>query len=82
MQQAAISSAERTDHTPPCDLTQRFVRVLGRRSNGLVEFAFSIGWPELSVELLLPPPAFEAFCAAHRVRWLDEEPPQPAHATH
>lgn len=55
-----------------CDLSQRFVRVLGRWENGYVEFAFSVGWPELSVELILPAPAFEAFCAAHRVRYLDE----------
>lgn len=55
-----------------CDLSQRFVRVLGRRDNGFVEFAFSVGWPELSVELMLPAPAFEAFCAAHRVRRLDD----------
>ncbi|KAB2887306.1 MAG: phenol hydroxylase [Burkholderiaceae bacterium] len=55
-----------------CDLSQRFVRVLGRRDNGFVEFAFSVGWPELSVELMLPAPAFDAFCAAHRVRRLDD----------
>lgn len=61
-----------TDAMPPCDLSQRFVRVLGRRDNGLVEFAFSVGWPELSVDLLLPTSAFEAFCAEHRVRHLDE----------
>lgn len=59
---------------PPmhCDLSQRFVRVLQRRDDGFVEFAFSVGWPELSVELLLPAPAFEAFCAAHGVRYLDD----------
>jgi phenol hydroxylase P0 protein len=57
---------------PACDLTQRYVRVLGRRENGLVEFAFSIGWPELSVDLMLPAPDFEAFCAANRVRHLDD----------
>lgn len=57
---------------PVCDLSQRFVRVLGRRDNGFVEFAFSVGWPELTVELLLPEMAFEAFCAEHRVRRLDD----------
>lgn len=67
----------RTAHAAPapqpvCDLSQRFVRVLGRRDNGFVEFAFSVGWPELSVELMLPTPAFEAFCAAHRVHRLDD----------
>jgi len=57
---------------PACDLTQKFVRVLGRKDD-LVEFSFSVGWPELSVELLLPTPAFEAFCAEHRVRYLPDD---------
>jgi len=61
-----------TADMPVCDLTQRFVRVLGRRDNGFVEFSFSLGWPELSVELLLPAPDFEAFCRTHRVRRLDD----------
>ena len=41
----------------PCDVSRKFVRVLQRRGNGLVEFEFSIGWPELAVELMLPQPA-------------------------
>ncbi|WP_399677703.1 phenol hydroxylase subunit [Xenophilus sp.] len=57
---------------PACDLSQRFVRVLSRRDNGFVEFAFSLGWPELSVDLLLPEPDFEAFCRTHRVQQLDD----------
>ncbi|WP_198971471.1 phenol hydroxylase subunit [Xylophilus sp. ASV27] len=66
------TAAPAASPAPDCDLSQRFVRLLGRRSNGLVEFAFSIGWPELSVDLMLPEPAFEEFCAAHRVRRLDD----------
>lgn len=54
-----------------CDLSRRYVRVLRRRDNGFVEFEFSVGWPELAVELMLPAPAFEAFCADHRVQRLD-----------
>lgn len=56
---------------PACDTSQRFVRVLERRADGLVAFEFSIGWPELAVELMLPAPAFEAFCANNRVQRLD-----------
>lgn len=63
---------------PQCDVSQRFVRVLKRRDNGFVEFEFSIGWPELAVELMLPRPAFDAFCQAHRVRWLSEGLQSPA----
>jgi phenol hydroxylase P0 protein len=61
----------RADELPACDTTQRFVRVLDRRADGLVLFEFAIGWPELSVELLLPAPSFEEFCAANKVQRLD-----------
>lgn len=56
---------------PDVDTSLRFVRVLEGRADGLVAFEFSIGWPELAVELLLPAPAFAEFCAANRVRRLD-----------
>ena len=61
---------------PACDTRLKYVRVLARRPDGLVSFEFSIGWPELAVELMLPAPAFESFCAAHRVQFLD--PGEPA----
>jgi phenol/toluene 2-monooxygenase (NADH) P0/A0 len=53
------------------DTSLRFVRVIETRPNGLVAFEFSIGWPELAVELLLPPAAFAEFCATNRVQRLD-----------
>ena len=56
---------------PAVDTALRFVRVTEQRSDGLVAFEFSIGWPELAVELLLPAPAFAEFCAANRVQRLD-----------
>lgn len=66
--------AETTPHPeaalPAVDTRQRFVRVLEQRADGLVLFEFAIGWPELAVELLLPAPAFEAFCTANRVQRL------------
>jgi phenol hydroxylase P0 protein len=36
-----------------------------------VAFEFAIGWPELAVELLLPAPAFDEFCAANGVQRLE-----------
>jgi phenol hydroxylase P0 protein len=54
-----------------CDTTRKFVRVISEQANGLVAFEFSIGWPDLAVELVLPRPAFDAFCATHQVRRLD-----------
>ena len=56
---------------PAVDTSLRYVRVLERRPDGLVAFEFSIGWPELAVELMLPAPAFEAFCANNKVQRLD-----------
>ncbi|MCM2345185.1 MAG: phenol hydroxylase subunit [Acidovorax soli] len=55
-----------------CDVSRKFVRVLKRRDNGFIEFEFSIGWPELAVELMLPQRAFEAFCRAQQVRPLGD----------
>jgi phenol hydroxylase P0 protein len=56
---------------PAVDTSLRFVRVLEQRPGGLVTFEFAIGWPELAVELMLPAAAFDAFCAANKVRRLD-----------
>lgn len=47
---------------PACDLSRRSVRVLQRRANGFVEFEFSVGWPELVVELTMAEADFQAFC--------------------
>ena len=59
------------EELPACDTTRRFVRVTEERTDGLVAFEFAIGWPELSVELLLPAPAFAEFCATNKVERLD-----------
>lgn len=59
--------------TPPeleCDLSRRFVRVLREGEDGLVAFEFSIGWPDLAVELAMPRPMFEEFCHRQRVERL------------
>lgn len=50
------------------DLARRTVRILSRRPNGLVEFEFSIGWPELGVELMLPEQDFQDFCNTQMVK--------------
>ena len=57
------------------DVSKKYVRVVERRPNGLVEFEFSIGLPELYVEMLLPADAFEAFCANNTVIFM--EGPRP-----
>lgn len=56
------------------DTTRKFVRVIETRDNGMVEFEFAIGEPELFVELLLPGPAFAEFCTANQVTVLGTAP--------
>ena len=55
------------------DLSQKFVRLIERRADGLVEFEFSIGDPELFAEMLLPADAYEDFCRINAVTVLDGE---------
>lgn len=65
------------------DVTRKFVRVTGERRQGaFVEFDFAIGWPELSVELVLPRAAFESFCADHAVTFLPPLPERAAPLAH
>lgn len=53
------------------DLAKKFVRVTELRSDGFVEFDFSIGEPGLFVEMILPATAFDEFCAVNEVAFLD-----------
>lgn len=58
------------------DVNRKFVRLIERRPDGLVEFEFSIADPALYVEMLLPAAAFEEFCSANRVEMLDGPRPE------
>lgn len=58
-------------HPAAFDVRRKFVRVTERRANGFVAFEFSIGSPELVVELMLPAAAFDSFCASNAVERLD-----------
>lgn len=60
-----------------CDTSLRYVRVTDERADGLVTFDFAIGWPELSVELLLPRAAFDEFCARNQVIRLEPRADDP-----
>ncbi len=54
--------------------TERYAaRVLRIRRGTYVEFAFVAGDPMLSVELVLPYPAFREFCANNRIEVLPVE---------
>lgn len=63
----SASEEAHTDSTEAFDPTCKFVRVTGINRRGFVEFEFSIGIPELCVELMLPRAAFEEFCIAQNV---------------
>lgn len=53
------------------DINERWVRVTGTRGD-FVLFNFTIGDPDLTVELILPFPAFLEFCATnHAVATVD-----------
>lgn len=49
------------------NITQKFVRIIETRVDGMVEFEFAIGEPELFVELMMPSAAFTEFCVANAV---------------
>jgi phenol hydroxylase P0 protein len=49
------------------DVPQHFVRVTRADHHGYTEFQFSIGDPDLYLEMTLPPAAFAEFCARHQV---------------
>lgn len=59
----------------PIDTSRRFVRVVGERANGFVEFEFAIGEPEIFVELILDRDSFAAFCTANKVEVLPPADP-------
>jgi phenol hydroxylase P0 protein len=60
------------------DVTRKFVRVTGTRPNGLVEFEFAIGDPDVAAELVMPKAAFEEFCRTNQVEFLTEPAAAPA----
>ena len=60
-----------TVEIPACDVARKFVRIKEMRPDGLVSFEFSIGWPELSVDLMLPRSAFDEFCVRQQVQRLN-----------
>ncbi len=54
-------------HTPAFNPQRKFVRIIQTHPGELVEFEFAVGEPELFVELLMPRPQFDEFCALHAV---------------
>nr|WP_314577949.1 phenol hydroxylase subunit [uncultured Pseudomonas sp.] len=59
------------NYDTPFDQMPRYVRVRSEPDDRFVEFDFAIGYPELFVELVLPPQAFALFCEYNRVQYMD-----------
>jgi phenol/toluene 2-monooxygenase (NADH) P0/A0 len=59
------------------DTERRFVHITKRHENGLVQFEFSVGTPDFSVELMLPQPAFDEFCTRQNAVFVHDEVKQP-----
>jgi len=62
------------------DITRKFVRVMRTLPNGLIEFEFAVGDPDVAVELVMPKVAFDEFCAANRVEQLTTPKAAPVDA--
>lgn len=58
---------------PLFDQLARYVRVRSEPDARFVEFDFSIGSPDLFVELVLPRDAFAVFCRNNQVQHMDAE---------
>ncbi len=55
------------DPKPLFERTQRFVRITAQRKDGYVEFDFSVGDPDLAVELIMNRTMFDRFCQVNAV---------------
>ena len=51
----------------------RYVHVTNIDDRGFIEFQFSIGDPNLYLEMMLPPKAFDEFCAEQHAAKLSDE---------
>ncbi|WP_246475480.1 phenol hydroxylase subunit [Diaphorobacter ruginosibacter] len=67
MQDMRTAPTSNSTELPVCDLSCRSVRIQRRRDNGFVEFEFSVGWPELVVELTMKESDFQSFCKEQQV---------------
>ncbi len=50
------------------DLQRRFIRIVHEHENGMVEFEFAVGEPEMFAEMILPRAEFEDFCRTQGVQ--------------
>jgi len=53
--------------SPAWNPSDKWVRIVNERASGMVEFEFAVGEPQLFVEMVMPRPQFDEFCALHAV---------------
>ena len=53
---------------PSVDMNRKYVRIVEKRPDGMVEFEFAVGEPELFVEMVMPRAQFDEFCAMQGVQ--------------
>ena len=53
-------------------MARRYVRITGRSDNGFVQFEYSVGWPDMALEMALPEALFDDFCLNNKVQFLTE----------
>lgn len=63
--------SDRAKTPEPFDPNRKWARVTGINRLGFVEFEFTIGAKELTVELMLRPEAFDEFCERQSVEVSD-----------
>ena len=62
------------------DITRKFVRVMRTLPNGLIEFEFAVGDPDVAAELVMPKAAFDEFCANNKVEFMTDVLAKPVDA--
>src|SRR5574344_1178226 len=66
MPEALQAAAETSE--PVWDVTRKYVREVQQHDNGMVEFEFAVGEPELFVEMVMPRAQFDEFCSMQGVQ--------------
>jgi phenol/toluene 2-monooxygenase (NADH) P0/A0 len=67
-------SSQAADTDSAVSLGKAFVKVKGTRLGKFIEFEFSINDEDLTIELILPVPAFREFCKAQNATILHTDP--------
>lgn len=68
-----LPTTDNNEHKQSSTVNQAHVRITNIDDRGFVEFQFSIGDPNLYLEMALPRAAFDEFCITQQARHLTTE---------